>query len=150
MIPKEAFWFMVIMSSIVMIVGSTALAIASRPMINMLVHDETGIKIGVNTLLFQCIGLVFCPLGVACNMSFQSLGKKARAILVSCLRQGICYIPFIIVLPIFIGVTGVELSLMIADILTFIICIPFAFSFFKEINSHIALENSTTVEVAQI
>lgn len=147
---KQAFWFMVIMSSIVMLVGSASLAIASRPLVGTLVHDDSGVKIGVNTLLFQCIGLVFCPLGVACNMSFQSLGKKGRAILVSCLRQGICYIPFILLLPIFIGVTGVELSLMIADILTFFICIPFAISFFKEINSHIDMESNTQTEDIQI
>ena len=147
---KQAFWFMVIMSSIVMIVGAASLAIASRPLVRTLVHDETGVKIGVNTLLFQCIGLVFCALGVACNMSFQSLGKKFRAILVSCLRQGICYIPFIIVLPLFMGVTGVELSLMIADILTFIICIPFAFSFFKEINNHIKETDTPIIEETQI
>ena len=144
---KQAFWFMVIMSSIIMIIGSGILAIFSKPLVNVLVHDESGVKIGVNTLLFQCIGLVFCALGVACNMSFQSLGKKGRAILVSCLRQGICYIPFILILPLFIGVTGVELSLMIADILTFFICIPFAISFFKDINNHMEmLDNTEQIE----
>ena len=147
---KQAFWFMVIMSSIVMIVGSSILAICSKPLVNMLVHDESGVKIGVNTLLFQCIGLVFCALGVACNMSFQSLGKKGRAILVSCLRQGICYIPFILILPLFIGVTVVELSLMIADILTFFICIPFTISFFKDINNHILERDKLEVIQAQI
>ena len=131
---KEAFWFMFKMSTIVMIVGSSLLAILSDPLVRAFVKTESGISIGRNALLFQCIGLVFCPLGVACNMSFQSLGKKVRAITVSCFRQGICYIPFILTLPIFIGVTGVELSLMIADILTFILCIPFAINFFKEIN----------------
>lgn len=147
---KDAFWFMVIMSSIIMLVGSGILAIFSRPLVNVLVHDESGVSIGVNTLLFQCIGLVLCPLGVACNMSYQSLGKKVRAILVSCLRQGICYIPFIIVLPIFIGVTGVELSLMIADILTFFICIPFALSFFKDINNHMKEDINNLEEFTQI
>lgn len=133
---KDAFWFMLIMSSIIMLVGSAILAISSHGLIKILVHDDSGIDIGIKTLLFQCIGLVFCPLGVACNMSFQSLGKKFRAILVSCLRQGICYIPFIILLPLSMGVLGVEISLMIADVLTFIICIPFAISFLKEINNH--------------
>ena len=147
---KQSFWFMLIMSSIVMIIGSSILAICSVPLVSMLVHDESGVKIGVYTLLFQCIGLVFCPLGVACNMSYQSLGKKFRAILVSCLRQGICYIPFIIVLPIFMGVTGVELSLMIADILTFFICIPFAISFFKEINNHIKETDTNLTPQEQI
>ena len=147
---KQSFWFMLIMSSIVMIIGSSILAICSVPLVSMLVHDESGVKIGVYTLLFQCIGLVFCPLGVACNMSYQSLGKKFRAILVSCLRQGICYIPFIIVLPIFMGVTGVELSLMIADILTFFICIPFAISFFREINNHIKETDTNLTPQEQI
>ena len=70
-------------------------------------------------------------------MSFQSLGKKFRAILVSCFRQGIFYIPFIIILPLFIEIKGVELSMMIADILTCLACIPFAIFYFKEINKKI-------------
>lgn len=130
---KQAFWFMLIMSSIVMIVGSGIIAIFADPLIRIFVQTHSGIVIGRNALWFQCIGLSFCALGVACNMSFQSLGKKVRAITVSCFRQGLCYIPFILILPIYIGITGVELSMMIADILTFILCIPFAFNFFKEI-----------------
>lgn len=147
---KDAFWFMVIMSSTVMFIGSGILALSSKPLVNALVHDDSGVSIGVNTLLYQCVGLVFCPLGVACNMSFQSLGKKFRAILVSCLRQGICYIPFILILPITMGISGVEISLMIADILTFIICIPFAISFFKEINNHMAEDSKEEIQVEQI
>ena len=147
---KEAFWFMFKMSTIVMIVGASTLAILSDPLIRAFVKTDSGISIGRNALLYQCIGLVFCPLGVACNMSFQSLGKKTRAIIVSCFRQGLCYIPFILILPIYIGVTGVELSLMIADILTFVLCIPFAIDFFKEINKKQAELIKTTEEVNTI
>lgn len=143
---KESFWFMLIMSTCIMVIGSALFAIFAEPLVDLLVEKEEGTAIGVNALRFQCLGLAFCALGVACNMSFQSLGKKVRAILVSILRQGICYIPFIIILPIYMGITGVEISMMIADILTFIICIPFAISFFKEINKRIALENEEIKE----
>ena len=142
---KQAFWYMFIMSSCIMIIGSGLLAIFARPLVDLLVENESGINIGINALRYQCIGLSFCALGVACNMSFQSLGKKVRAILVSILRQGLCYIPFIIILPIYMGITGVELSMMIADLLTFVIVIPFTISFFKEINDKIkALEIEET------
>jgi len=142
---KQAFWYMFIMSSCIMIIGSGLLAIFARPLVDLLVEDESGINIGINALRYQCIGLSFCALGVACNMSFQSLGKKVRAILVSMLRQGLCYIPFIIILPIYMGIIGVELSMMIADLLTFVIVIPFTISFFKEINDKIkALEIEET------
>ena len=143
---KEAFWFMVIMSSIVMVIGSTILAILADPLIKAFVQADSGIAIGKASLYYQCIGLVFCALGVACNMSFQSLGKKFRAIFVSCFRQGLFYIPFIIILPRFIGITGVEISLMIADILTCIACIPFAISFFKEINKKIEIDYQKQLE----
>lgn len=145
---KEAFWFMLKMSTVVMVVGAAILASLSIPLMNVFVKTPSGRTIGRNSLLFQCIGLAFCPLGVACNMSFQSLGKKAKAIIVSCFRQGICYIPFILILPLYIGITGVEISLMVADVLTFIICIPFAILFFKEINKkRMELEiNNTELE----
>ncbi len=147
---KQSFWFMFIMSTCVMAIGSGIIAIFAEPLVKSLVENESGINIGINALRFQCLGLAFCALGVACNMSFQSLGKKVRAILVSILRQGICYIPFIIVLPIFIGITGVEISMMIADLLTFLICIPFAISFFKEINKKIALLDKPVETAEQI
>lgn len=147
---KEAFWFMLIMSTIVMFIGSAILAILADMLIRVFVQAESGISIGRNALYFQCIGLVFCPLGVACNMSFQSLGKKIRAILVSSFRQGLFYIPFIIILPIFIGITGVEISMMIADIITCIACIPFAMSFFKEINKKIEIDISNSNDAVTV
>lgn len=145
---KESFIFMFTMSTIVMFVGSIILIATSNPLIHVFVKGIDGIKIGINALIFQCIGLIFCPLGVACNMSFQSLGKKVRAILVSCFRQGIFYIPFIIILPLFIGIKGVELSMMVADILTCIACIPFAVFYFKEINKKISESETLELENA--
>ena len=40
------------------------------------------------------------------------------------IRQGLFYVPFILVLPGFLGMLGVQLSQPLADLLTFVIAVP--------------------------
>lgn len=70
-------------------------------------------------------------LGVVCNMTFQSIGKAWTATILATLRQGICLIPLLLVLPRLIGLTGIQLAQPAADLLTFLCCIPFTLHFFR-------------------
>lgn len=66
---------------------------------------------------------------VVTNMTFQSVGKAGRATFLACCRQGVCFIPLILVLPRVLGLVGVELCQPIADALTCFISLPFCWPF---------------------
>ena len=70
---------------------------------------------------------------VVTNMTFQSVGKAGRATFLACCRQGVCFIPLILVLPRVLGLVGVELCQPIADALTFFISLPFLLAFLRQL-----------------
>lgn len=57
------------------------------------------------------------------TITFQTIGSSDTGLFLSLIRQGLFYIPFILVLPKFLGVTGIYLSQPAADILTLIVCL---------------------------
>ena len=66
-------------------------------------------------------------------MLFQSIGESASATFLSCLRQGVYYLPLILILPYTIGLLGVQAAQPAADLLTFLTCIPFLIRFFRRL-----------------
>lgn len=93
--------------------------------------DPSVIAIGTFALRAQCIAMPLVPFTVVTNMTFQSVGKAGASAFLSALRQGICFLPLIIVLPKLFGLFGVESAQAFSDALTFLITLPMAFAFFK-------------------
>ena len=52
----------------------------------------------------------------------------------SCCRQGICFIPLILLLPSAWGLFGIQVCQPIADVLTFFISVPFLVQYLGELN----------------
>lgn len=57
------------------------------------------------------------------TITFQTIGSSRYGLFLSMIRQGLFYVPFILVLPKLFGVTGIYLSQPAADILTIIVCV---------------------------
>jgi Na+-driven multidrug efflux pump len=86
---------------------------------------------GIPALRFMCIAVVVQPISVVGNMLFQSIGEARKASILSMLRSGLCYIPLLVILPLFLGFLGIQCSQMCADILSALISVPFLIGFFK-------------------
>ena len=63
----------------------------------------------------------------------QSIGKTRVASFLSTLRGGLCYIPVLLILPHFLGFTGIQCAQMVSDILTTLITVPFTVRFFRSL-----------------
>ncbi|MEG0579871.1 MAG: MATE family efflux transporter, partial [Niameybacter sp.] len=100
--------------------------------------DAEVIAIGVFAIRTQCLVLPLFPLGVISNMTFQMIGKSWQATFMSAFRQGVFFLPLILTLPRFIGLTGIQLTQPVADLLTFFASLPFMIPFLKELNQQIA------------
>lgn len=104
--------------------------------------DPEVIAIGGFALTAQCIALFFQPLSVCANMLFQSIGQNRSATLLSTLRSGLIFIPVLLVLSRVLGLTGVQVSQTVSDIITFFICLPFVVRFFGVLKEMEATEVS--------
>ena len=65
---------------------------------------------------------------VMINMMLQSIGKGVKASITSSSRSGIFFIPAILILPHFFGVTGVEVAQAVADVCSIFLAMPLAIS----------------------
>ena len=83
---------------------------------------------------YQCLAILLQPVIVVANMTFQSVGKAGRATFLACCRQGVFFIPLILILPHTFGLVGVEICQPIADALTFIVSLPFLLAFLKQLD----------------
>ena len=97
--------------------------------------DPQVIAIGTVALSAQMISLFFQPLSVCANMLFQSIGKNGVATFLSMLRSGLFLIPILLILSKTLGLTGIEIAQTVADILTFIVSVPFVINFLKQLKA---------------
>lgn len=86
-------------------------------------------EIAVPAFRLQTLAMVFQPVIVISNMLFQSIGKSVRASFLSMCRQGIYFIPLILILPEKLGLTGVKICQPVSDALAFLTAIPFFIAF---------------------
>lgn len=97
-------------------------------------NDPDVISIGTFAMRAQCIILPLLPMTTISNMTFQVIGRSRSATFLSSARQGIYFLPLILILPRIIGLRGVQLTQTFADLLTFITCIFFLVPFLRELS----------------
>lgn len=132
---KKAFRFTLTADTIIMITLAVAIFIFSPEIMKIFRADDTKvIEIGTAAMRAQCISMPLMTTTIVANSLLQSVGKSVRATLLSCCRQGIFFIPLILILPQFMGLTGIEYTQAISDGLTFLVSVPFLIWFFKELN----------------
>ena len=131
---KSAFHFTFFLSlAVACVLGVPVFVFARRIMAMFTKDDIKVIEYGVTALRAQCFALVLIPINNICSMTLQMTGKSWTATLLSCMRQGIFFIPLILILPKYMGIGGVQYSQPIADAVTSICAIPFGVQFIKEL-----------------
>lgn len=131
---REAFWFTLKVGTVVMTVFGVAAWLLSPTLIRAFLSDDAKVvEIGTMALRMQCVATPFLTLGVVSNMTLQAVGKTVSATILTSTRQGIFFIPLILILPGMLGITGVEITQPIADLMTFVFCIPYMYVFLKRL-----------------
>ena len=125
---KEGFKFCVKYSTFFLIgIGVVCFIFAPR-IIALFSKDPAAVEVGVAALRFQSVTLPLSGAIVISNMMLQSIGKGFKASITASARNGICFIPLILILPQFLGLTGVEMAQSCADVLSLLIAVPMAYT----------------------
>lgn len=129
----EAFWFCVKYAFVFLLVVATAGFIFAPGLVTLFRKDDLEvIEVGTAALRYQVIAFPLNAWIVMCNMMLQSVGKGLKASIVASARQGLCFIPLIMILPHFFGLFGVEICQAVSDVLTLAISVPIGMSVIKE------------------
>jgi len=129
----KAWLFMVLSSSSIMIICAVVMSIFAEQIIGAFRNDPSVIEIGKTALRYQCLVVPFIPFIMGTNMMMQSTRHVKQALYLSLNRQGIYFIPAILILSSTCGLLGVEISQAVADLLSVLTAIPFLIWFIKKI-----------------
>ena len=128
-------------ASFVLMTALAAVCYANGEALVRLFRDDGAVTaIALPAFRWQCAATLLQPVLVCGNMLFQSVGKAGRATFLSCCRQGIFFIPLILALPRAFGLAGVQYSQPIADVLSFVVAVPFMAQFLAELDRMDAAE----------
>ncbi|MBP8640533.1 MAG: MATE family efflux transporter [Oscillospiraceae bacterium] len=132
---REAFKFSCVVGVIFTAVVSVIIGLFAEQVIQLFTEaDAEMIKIGSLCLITQCIAMPLSAWVIVVNMLYAALGKPVGAIFLGITRQGICFIPIIFLLSALFGLDGLAISQGVADLLSFLITIPFAVIIMKRIS----------------
>lgn len=120
----KAFYITVFSSTVVLVLGALAGFLFTQPIISFFASEEETIAIGVKALRLQLLPAVFSAFYLIGSMMLQNLGKSFRATVLAISRQGIMFMPLILILPHFFGLTGALIAQPVSDFLSFLIGVP--------------------------
>ena len=130
---KKAYIFLVASGACVMSVFAAAAVIFAPQIIAAFRNDPSVIEVGTVALRWQAAFLPLHALIVGTNMLMQSTRHIKAATFLSMNRQGVYFIPAILILPQFFGLFGVEISQAVADLFSTFTAIPYMIWFFRKL-----------------
>ena len=121
---KEGFWFCVKISAFFLATVSILGFVFAPAVIGLFRDDPAVIEFGSRALRFQCVTFTLQSWVVMSNMLMQATGRTIPATFLAVARQGLFFIPMVLILPLVLGVTGIQMAQSAADLLTFLCAVP--------------------------
>lgn len=134
----EAFWFCVKTATVFIIIVSV-FVIWKAPFIITQFSENNAevIEIGSRALRYQACLFCLNPMIVLSNMILQTIRKPVRATFLALCRQGLFFIPIVMITSRLFGLNGIEISQPLSDIITFIFTVLIQYNvLFKELKQN--------------
>ena len=130
---REAFFFCVKVG-IGILAAFSVIALIFAPEFVALFRDEPEvIVIGAEAMRYQAVLFPLSAWVMMSNMLLQATEKPFAASFLSIARQGLCFIPTIVILSALFDLPGVQVSQAVADVLSFCIALPMGIKAIKEL-----------------
>ncbi len=140
---KGMFLFCIKASTLFMVFFGAAVFVFSGQLVQVFRDDPEVIAAGIPILRCQCVTAPVMGIISITNMLMQNMGKTVNATILSVARQGLFFVPFILILTHFFGLAGLQVSQSAADLLTALVTLPMTVHAVRELNR---LENSGNTE----
>ncbi|MCM1335630.1 MAG: cytidylate kinase family protein, partial [Eubacterium sp.] len=82
--------------------------------------------------VFLCLVTFTCTIKMT-SIFFQAVGKPIHAVVASMIRDIICFIPLILILPLIFGIEGILFAAPSADLIAMIVAVSLTVGFFKSL-----------------
>lgn len=123
----ESYMFAVTLSTAFLAVISATLFVFAPQVVALFRSEDPAlIAIGAVALRWQCAAFPLVALFTATGMLFQNIRMTGPATLLSICRNGLFFLPAVLLLPMWLGLQGVQMAQAVADVLTFLLSLPYA------------------------
>lgn len=132
---REAIKTSILWSTIFCVIFGLVLALFPTAIVSRFTKgDAEMIRIGAASLRANGISIMLFGFYTVYSSLFLALGKGREGFILGACRQGICFIPVILLLPIVWGLNGIMYAQPIADVLSAIITVFMAIPLHKKLN----------------
>lgn len=128
---KAAFHFCIRTATLGLIVLAAVGFIFAPQIVGIFRDDPEVIGFGAKAMRFQCITFPLGSLIMIGNMMTQTMGKTAQASVLAAARQGLFFIPAVLILPGLIGALGIQIAQSVSDFFAFLLALPLVISVLK-------------------
>lgn len=129
---KKAFWYCVKYGTIIMTVFGVIGFSFAPYIVREFRNDHEVIRIAVKALKYQCVSMPLLGLSVLGNMYLQNTRRTVSATITAMSRQGVIFIPALYLLSYIWGLNGVLCTQPVADVIAFLITIPFILKYINK------------------
>lgn len=116
---NRGFRFCVTISTILLTLTAISAAVFAPELVGAFSDQETVCTMGIKILRYECLAFPFMGYTTLAGMFLQNIGQFPKAATVTSLRQGILFIPLLVIFPRFWELTGIMLVQPAADLLAF-------------------------------
>ncbi len=138
---REAFFFCIKCGTVFLAVCAAVGLASPHAVIALFRSDPDVVEVGSAALCWQVASYPLVATIVLTNMLTQTIRMPIRANLVAASRSGLFFIPLILILPLWWGLKGVEMCQMWADVCSFAMSVPVAWSAFRDMKRKKGLES---------
>ena len=128
----QSFVFTVKVGTVVCTSFAVGTALFANEIMCWFTGDVQVVQLGVQTLLAGSAIMPLLAFSTYVNHLYQCLGFRSQAAFLASCRQGIFFMPIVLLLPLKIGCLGVQVTQPLADLCTFFVSIPFIIRFYKK------------------
>jgi len=131
----RGFWFCIKIGTIFLTLAAVVVFPFAEQVVSVFQNNERVIEIGTTILRMMCLSYPGMAFFFIAGMLLQTIGKAGQSTILAVSRQGIFLMAFILILPRFLGLFGLQLGIPLADISAFLFSIPITMSVLKEIKN---------------
>lgn len=127
----QSFTFATWVGSVVCVLFAVVTVLFAEPIMGWFSDDTEVLRIGIRYIWLSGAVMPFMAFSTYVNQLYQCLGFKGQATFLASCRQGIFFLPAVLLLPLGLRTLGVVAAQPLADFCTFLVSIPFLILFYR-------------------
>lgn len=144
---RKGYTFCLKIGLCVLVVLSATGFFLAEPLVKLFRPDDVYVaEFGKIAMRCQCCSFTLMAVVTITNMLYQNIGRVVGATLLAIARQGLMFIPVVLILPQIIhpSIWGVYLAQPMADLFSFLLAVPLGIRMYRELKRRESTESKET------